>query len=171
MALFTTPILLATDGSEEAQLAARAAIELTNRTDSELHVVHVWSPVGFPPSHSNPGVTWEGFSLSMETMGELEKQAHELLHEQIGKIEEAGGNVAEAHLRMGRPVEEILGLSERLGAGLVVVGSRGHSGIKRFVLGSVSESVVSHLHCSVLVVRAGEQNTSSGGSRWAARSR
>jgi hypothetical protein len=53
----------------------------------------------------------------------------------------------------------------------VVVGSRGHSGIKRFVLGSVSESVVSHLHCSVLVVRAGEQNTSTGGSRWAARSR
>ena len=171
MALFTTPILLATDSSEEAQLATRAAIEMTNRTDSELHVVHVWSPVGFPPSHSNPGVTWEGFSLSMETMGELEKQAHELLHEQIGKIEEAGGNVAEAHLRMGQPVEEILGLSERLGAGLVVVGSRGHSGIKRLVLGSVSEGVVRNVHCSVLVVRTGEQNTSSGGSRWAAHSR
>ena len=167
MALFPTTILLATDGSQEAQLAAQAAIEMANRTDSELHVVHAWSPAGFPPSHSNPGVTWEGFSLSMETMGELEMQAHELLDEQIGKIEEAGGNVAEAHLRMGRPVEEILGLSERL----VVVGSRGHSGIKRLVLGSVSESVLSHAHCSVLVVRAGEQNTSSGGSRWAAHSR
>lgn len=167
MALFPTKVLLATDGSQEAQLAAQAAIEMANRTDSELHVVHAWSPGGFPPSHSNPGVTWEGFSLSMETMGELEKQAHELLDEQIGKIEEAGGNVAEAHLRMGRPVEEILGLSERL----VAVGSRGHSGIKRLVLGSVSESVLSHAHCSVLVVRAGEQNTSSGGSRWAAHSR
>ena len=107
----------------------------------------------------------------METMGELEKEAHALLHEQLGKIEEAGGNVAEAHLRMGQPVEEILGLSERLGAGLVVVGSRGHSGIKRLVLGSVLESVVRNVHCSVLVVRTGEQNTSSGGSRWAAHSR
>lgn len=51
MALFTTPILLATDGSEEAQLSAQAAIEMANRTDSELHLVHAWSPGGIPPSH------------------------------------------------------------------------------------------------------------------------
>ncbi len=153
MALFPTPILLATDGSEDAQLAARAAIELANKTNSELHVVHVWSPDGFPPSHPYPGVTWEGFYLSTQTMGELEKRAHKLMDEQVGKIEEAGGNVAKARLRMGRPVEELVGLSERLGAGLVVVGSRGHSGIKRLMLGSVSEGVVRYAACPVLVVR------------------
>ena len=99
MSLFPTT-LLATDGSEEARAAARAAIEVSNRTRSELHVLHVWSPGGFPPSHPYPGVTWEGFYLSTETMGKLDKQARELLNEQVGKMEETGGTVAEAHLRM-----------------------------------------------------------------------
>ncbi|HYZ06765.1 MAG TPA: universal stress protein [Rubrobacter sp.] len=48
----------------------------------------------------------------------------------------------------------------------MVVGSRGPSTINRVVMGRVSESVVSNVHCSVLVVRVGEQNTSTGGSRW-----
>jgi nucleotide-binding universal stress UspA family protein len=98
MALFPTTILLATDGSEEARAAARAAIEVSNRTGSELHVLHTWSPGGFPPSHPYPGVTWEGFYLLTETRGELEKQARKLLNEKVGKVEEAGGTVAEAHL-------------------------------------------------------------------------
>ena len=47
---FPNKILLATDGSEDATLAARAAIELSNRTASELHVVHVWHDVPTPTS-------------------------------------------------------------------------------------------------------------------------
>lgn len=153
MAFFPTRMLIATDGSEEAQLAARAAIEVANRTGSELHVVHAWSPGDFPPAHPYPGVVVEGSSFPAEMMEERVKRARELLEEQVGEMEEAGGIVAKAHLRMGRPVEEIVNLSEELGAGLVIVGSKGHSGMERLVLGSVSEGVVRYAPCSVFVVR------------------
>ena len=54
---------------------------------------------------------------------------------------------------MGRPEEEIVGLSEEIGAGFIVVGSRGLGPLKRALIGSVSDSVVRHSYCSVLVVR------------------
>jgi nucleotide-binding universal stress UspA family protein len=59
MAFFPARILLATDGSEEAHLAARAAIEVANKTGSELHALHVGSPGGASPPHPYPGVTEE----------------------------------------------------------------------------------------------------------------
>lgn len=151
MALFPTKIVVATDASEEAQLAARASVEVADRTGSELHIVHTWSSETRP----HPGATWEGFSLPTETIEELEKQARKLLEDQARKMEETGGTVAEAHLRMGKPVEEIVNLCEEIGAGLVMVGSRGHSGIERLVLGSVSEGVVRYAASPVFVVRRG----------------
>jgi nucleotide-binding universal stress UspA family protein len=64
--------------------------------------------------------------------------------------------VAGAHLRKGRPAEEIAALAEELDAGLVVLGSRGLGLVKRLVVGSVAEGVVSLVPCPVLVVRGGE---------------
>jgi nucleotide-binding universal stress UspA family protein len=64
--------------------------------------------------------------------------------------------VAQAHFREGRPDAEITALAEEIGAGLIVVGSRGLGGIRRTMLGSVSDSVVRHAHCPVLVVREEE---------------
>jgi len=54
--------------------------------------------------------------------------SRELLDEQVKNVEEAGGTVAGAHLREERPAEEIIALAEELGAGLMVVGSRGRGG-------------------------------------------
>ena len=71
-------------------------------------------------------------------------------------VRDAGGNVAGAHMRNGRPADEIAALAEELKAGLVVVGSRGAGPVKRLVTGSVSESVVNLAPCPVLVVRGGE---------------
>jgi nucleotide-binding universal stress UspA family protein len=56
-------------------------------------------------------------------------------------------------MRLGRPDKEIVALSEEIGAELIVMGSRGQGGIRRALMGSVSESVVRHAHCPVLVVR------------------
>jgi nucleotide-binding universal stress UspA family protein len=53
----------------------------------------------------------------------------------------------------GGVAQEIVGLAEEIGAGLIVMGSRGGGGIRRALMGSVSDSVVRHAHCPVMVVR------------------
>jgi nucleotide-binding universal stress UspA family protein len=144
MAIFPTRVLLATDGSPDATLAARSAIELCERTGSELHVVHVGEYVPMILAYTE------------EEPIELQRNAERLLEEQVESIRAAGGTVAGAHLRLGRPAEQIIDLSEELGVGIIVVGSRGESALRRAVLGSVSEDVVRYAHCPVFVVRAEE---------------
>jgi nucleotide-binding universal stress UspA family protein len=141
MSIFPTTILLATDGSREAQLAAATAADLASRTDSELHLIHVGElrPTFLAQTELEPA--------------QLERQARELLDEQVRRVEEAGGTVEEGHLRMGRADEEIVDLAQSIGAGMIVMGSRGRGRIRRALMGSVSESVVRHAHCPVTIVR------------------
>jgi len=82
-----------------------------------------------------------------------EEEARTKLDEQLQRVRESGGVVAEAHTRLGRPDAEIVGLADELGAGLIVLGSRGLGPLRRALMGSVSDSVVRHAHCPVLVVR------------------
>jgi nucleotide-binding universal stress UspA family protein len=137
-------ILLAVDGSEEASAAARTAVELAERTDSELHVVHVGEvrPVSHPERR--------GYHARYE---QLQEETRRLLEEQVDEVKSAGGTVSRAHLRMGRPDEEIVLLGEEIGADLIVTGSRGLGGMRRALMGSASDSIVRHAHCPVLVVR------------------
>jgi nucleotide-binding universal stress UspA family protein len=141
---FPTKILVATDGSEEATLAARTAADIAGGTGSELHVVRVGEValVYHPERH--------GY---LAQYGKLQEEARLLLDEQVERLRAASGTVAQAHLRMGLPDKEIVVLSEEIGAGLIVAGSRGLGPLKRALLGSVSSSVVRHAHRSVLVVR------------------
>lgn len=62
--------------------------------------------------------------------------------------------MAGSYLREGRPANEIVRLSEELGAGLIVVGSKGLGGVRPVLMGSVSDSVVRYAHCPVMVDRA-----------------
>ena len=80
-------------------------------------------------------------------------EAQRLLDTQVEQIKAAGGTVAEAHVRLGRPAQEIVNLADKIDAGLIGTGSRGLGGIRRALMGSVSDSVVRHAHCPVLVVR------------------
>jgi len=64
-----------------------------------------------------------------------------------------GAKAIEVHLMLGEPEAVIVWLAEELGAGLVVAGSRGLGGMRRTLIGSVSDSVVRHAHCPVVVVR------------------
>jgi nucleotide-binding universal stress UspA family protein len=147
MSIFPTRILLATDGSEEADLAALRAVDLADATDSELHVVHVGVVPTFLKSY--PGT----LGYERRLYEEIEEISRELLRKQSWRVKAAGGTVAGAHLRMGEVAMEIVALAEELGADLIVMGSRGLSGVRRALMGSVSDSVVRHAHCPVLVVR------------------
>ena len=150
MSIFPTRILLATDGSEEAELAALKAVDLAQRTDSELHVVHV----GVVPSFlsSDPGTLGDNGKLYEQ----IEEEAGELLRKESWRVKAAGGTVAGAHLRMGTVDLEIVALAEELGVGLIVMGCRGHRGIRRAIEGSVSDAVIRRAPCPVLVVRPDE---------------
>lgn len=145
MSMFPTKILLATDGSPEAVLATRTAIEMAGRTDSELGVVHVEEVPVLAHSYAAGREAEEGEAT----------RARRWLEEQVGKIEEAGGNVTESHLRLGRPAHQIVRLSEEMEAGLIVIGNQGLSAFRRFLMGSVSEMVVRYAQCPVYVVRGG----------------
>jgi nucleotide-binding universal stress UspA family protein len=95
-------------------------------------------------------------ALRLHLPSDFSEQGRRLLDEQVGRIEEAGGMVAGAHLRTGSPVDQILYASEELEADLVIVGRRGLGGVKRLLMGSVSEGVVHHARCPVLVLRNAE---------------
>ena len=146
MSIFPTKILLATDGSEEASLAARTAVDLADKTGSDLHVAFVLRTQDTPDYHIM------GFNIE-EPPEEIKQMGQRLLDEQVRWVEEAGGTVAGAHFRITRPDQGILAVGEDVGAGLIVLGSRGLGGVKRALMGSVSDSVVRHAHCPVLVVR------------------
>jgi nucleotide-binding universal stress UspA family protein len=80
-----------------------------------------------------------------------------VLEAEVEKVRSAGGTVAEEHLIEGPVAPEIVRLAEEIGAGLIVMGSRGLGGVRRALLGSISDSVVRHAHCPVLVVRQEEE--------------
>lgn len=145
MSIFPTRILLATDGSERADEAAKVAMDLAGSTGSRLHVVAV--------GRTFPSVaTYREYVERADE--DLRREAQEVLDEQVRKIESRGGDVAVAHLKMDeRRDEAIVHLAEDIGAGLIVIGSRGFGGMKRALLGNVADSVVRHAHCPVLVVR------------------
>jgi nucleotide-binding universal stress UspA family protein len=152
MSIFPTRILLATDGSGEAQLAASTAADLANATNSELHLLSVAAGNPDPVYQIHEAnLRYETYEQALEA---VRGEAQKVLDEQLQKINEAGGNVEEAHLRIGeRRDEAIIHLAEELGAGLIVMGSRGLGGVRRALIGSVSDSVVRHAHCPVMIVR------------------
>jgi nucleotide-binding universal stress UspA family protein len=148
MSIFPTKILLATDGSEEARQATQAAAELSKDTGSEVHVTYV-----VPSPRELRGHHTYSREVMRSVLEQAESEARSFLEAQAKQVGESGGKVAETYLRAGEPDKEIVKLSEELGAGAIVIGSRGLGAVSRALMGGVSESVVRHAHCPVLVVR------------------
>jgi nucleotide-binding universal stress UspA family protein len=141
MSIFPTKILLATDGSEDAELATTTAAALAKSTGSELHLVNVGvvAPALLAPLDVEPA--------------RVEREVRDVLGEQARKVENVGGSVAQSHVRVGEAAREVVNLAEEIGTGLIAVGSRGRGKAKRMLMGSVSDAVVRHAHCPVMVVR------------------
>ncbi len=119
MELILTRILLATDGSADATVATRVAVDLSTRSGAELHVVHVWR---LPHFYPEAAITPRSAAQYQES---YERQARVLLAEQVRSMEADGATVTQAHLKMGSPTDEIITLGENLEASLIAVRSRG----------------------------------------------
>src|SRR5215208_5159967 len=144
MSIFPTKVLIATDGSKDSQLAARTAVELAQKTSSELHVVYVlpWPDQGMRD-------LW-GFDASARDAAEPRGRAR--LKELVEGIEASGGEVADSHFVVGNPEVRILAVAEELGAGLLVIGKTGYGGLRRALMGSISDYVDRHADAPVVIV-------------------
>jgi nucleotide-binding universal stress UspA family protein len=139
-------ILCPIDFSAGSRQAMRTAIRLANAAGAELVLAHAWftPPISFADDHSfSPGV-----------LEDLQGGAETALEAAAREATELGATRLATRLLGGTPRHEILGLLEHDPAfDLVVLGTHGHTGLARVLLGSIAESVVRRAPCSVLVVR------------------
>jgi nucleotide-binding universal stress UspA family protein len=125
---------------------------MAEKTDSELHVVHVGVAPLFLESYRYPGT----LGYDRKLYDQIEEDSRERLRKLSWRVKVAGGAVAGTHLRIGAVDLEIVALAKELGADLIVMGCRGHRGIRRAIEGSISDGVIRHAPCPVLVVGSHE---------------
>lgn len=141
-------IVAGTDGSQTAMTAIDEAIQLAAAVGAQLEIVCAYEPV--PESRlrkeaqlAPPDVQWE--INPREDVDALLTEASERA---------AGAGVkAQVHARQGDPADAILDVAEETHADLIVVGNKGMTGAKRFLLGSVPNKISHHAPCSVLIIR------------------
>jgi len=138
-------ILVADDMLENSQTALDEAVSLARLSRAKLTVVTVISMVS--PAFGVPVPIGDSFAaLLASATKRLDALRDRLLKEGIVEVETA--------LLEGDPVDRVVGFAEKSHPDLIVVGSRGLSATGRFLLGSVSDGILHHVHCSVLVVRS-----------------
>lgn len=143
-------ILVAVDGSENATRAARVAIALAKKFGAELIVCHVVPTPAFSGQavFTVPGDTMRGYYEAARTEGKR-------IVGEVVKLAEANGVKASSTIRENvfSVVECIVKLAEDMNIDLIVTGTRGLSGFKKLLVGSVSSGVVNRSKSSVLLVR------------------
>ena len=138
-------ILLASDGSDCALKAAAVAATLAGKFAARVTIIKVYQP--FPTI--GPYGEMINASLDERHIAELQEQA--VSH--TGCTVEEKGISYQSRLEVGQPAAEIVRVAEAEGCDLIVLGSRGASGLTLFLLGSVCDRVVHHAHCPVLIVK------------------
>lgn len=139
-------IVAPTDFSDLSQAAVAQAAGLASQYDTSLILVHVVEPILYPVDYLViPKEMEEGNLVLMDNARKRLEQLRTTLVQQ--------GIRAEVELRMGKPYLEIADVAKKKKAGLVVLATHGHTGLKHFYLGSTAEKLIRHAPCSVLVVR------------------
>jgi nucleotide-binding universal stress UspA family protein len=142
-------IVVGTDGSETATTAVRYAIDLARQLSARLQVVSAYEPV--PDSRlRNEKVE---VPKDLQWMVNPREDVLILLEEAADEARTAGVSSVETFARQGDAADAILDVAEEQRSDLIVVGNKGMTGAKRFLLGSVPNKVSHHAPCSVLVVR------------------
>ena len=140
-------IVVGTDGSEPADEAVRQATDMASREGARLHLV---------TAYPDPQILRErttGTGGGAYTIIDLREVAESVVQRAARDALRKSVEV-ETHVREGQPAEVIIDVANQEQADLIVVGSRGLTGIKRYLLGSVSSKVSEYAPCSVMIVRA-----------------
>jgi nucleotide-binding universal stress UspA family protein len=144
-------ILLATDGSQSAREAVEYLMRFPFPEDSEVTLLTVIDRDVFK-NEAVSSLNDEQKNALKETEEAMQKAAAELLAHEAARLRSAGWSES-SEVHIGHPAEEIVRSAEQLGSDCVIVGSHGMSGVKRFLLGSVSDHVLRYAPCSVLIVK------------------
>ena len=141
-------IVVGTDGSETANEAVRQAIDLAKATGAKVELVSAYEPV----SQQRLREEQQQAPGDMQWMVNPREDVDATLKDAGEQAEEAGVQV-EVFARQGDPADAILDVAEETKADLIVVGNKGMTGARRFLLGSVPNKVSHHAPCSVLIIR------------------
>jgi nucleotide-binding universal stress UspA family protein len=141
-------IVVGTDGSETAGEAVRQATDLAKAVGARIHLVSAFEPVG------NQRLREERTQVpeDMQWMVNEREDVEATLRKAAESIQESGVEI-ETYARQGDPADAILDVAEEQSSDLIIVGNKGMTGAKRFLLGSVPNKVSHHAPCSVLIIR------------------
>jgi nucleotide-binding universal stress UspA family protein len=144
-----TSIVVGTDGSETAHTAVRRAIDLAAGLGARLQIVSAYEPV------SDQRLRGEQVNVpaDLQWMINPHDDVMALLEEARVEAREGGVKEVETFARQGDAADAIVDVAEEQRSDLIVVGNKGMTGAKRFLLGSVPNKVSHHAPCSVLIVR------------------
>jgi nucleotide-binding universal stress UspA family protein len=142
-------ILVGTDGSDTALTAVRYAIDLARELGARLQIVSAYEPV----SDQRLRIEKVDVPQDLQWMVNPHEDVMAVLRAAQQEAEAAGVQSVETFARQGDAADAILDVAEEQRSDLIVVGNKGMTGAKRFLLGSVPNKVSHHAPCSVLVVR------------------
>ena len=141
-------IVVGTDGSDTAQKAVDAAVELARLSGAQLEIVSAYEPV----SRARLRDEKRQVPADLQWMVNPREEVDATLADAAERVAESGVE-PRTYAREGDPADAILDVAEELGSDLIVVGNKGMTGAKRFLLGSVPNKVTHHAPCSVMIIR------------------
>jgi len=141
-------IVVGTDGSDTATQAVRQAVELANAVGATLELVSAYEPVPAQRLREERRDAPEDLQWAISPREDVDVKL-----EAAAEVAREAGVQANTYPRQGDPADAILDVAEEQEADLIIVGNKGMTGAKRFLLGSVPNKVSHHAPCSVLIIR------------------
>jgi nucleotide-binding universal stress UspA family protein len=141
-------IVVGTDGSETATQAVRQAVELAKGIGAKVDLVSAYAPVSDQRLREERTEVPDDLQWMVNPREDVDATL-----KSAAEMAKADGVDVETYARQGDPADAILDVAEEQGADLIIVGNKGMTGAKRFLLGSVPNKVSHHAPCSVLIIR------------------
>jgi len=141
-------IVVGTDGSETATEAVRNAVDLAKSVGAKVQIVSAYEPVSSQRLREETNQAPEDMQWMVNPREDVDATL-----EAAAEIGAEAGVEVERFARQGDPADAILDVAEETKADLIIVGNKGMTGARRFLLGSVPNKVSHHAPCSVLIIR------------------